>query len=187
MMVRAGVGWNPDLVEHLHLPMGERSSETFPIREGKPVIPQDIHLGGALRRPDFMKTAGAVALANVPILLPGSHTYGLLQVDDTNPSEFDQNDTDLLRTYTTILGPIIDRLFKLRDPRSSEERFRFTVEAATDYAILITDQDDRITDWLSGAATIYGLPHAGDPGAILIQRWTGPAPDVIHGLCNLPG
>ncbi|MBQ0819499.1 PAS domain S-box protein [Microvirga sp. HBU67558] len=170
LLVRAGVGWARDIVGQVRLPMNERSSETYSIRKRKPVITQDIRTEERFDVPEFMKQAGVVALANVPILLPGGHAYGLLQVDDTKPREFNQNDTEFLRTYATILGPIIDRLFKLRDLRSSEERFRLTVEAATDYAILTTDPDDCITDWLPGAAVVYGWSTdeaIGQPGSML--------------------
>lgn len=170
LLVRAGVGWGPGIVGHVSLPMSERSSETYSIKERKPVITKDVRMEDRFEVPDFMKKAGVAALANVPILLPGGNAYGLLQVDATEPREFDQNDTEFLRTYATILGPVIDRLFKLRDLRSSEERFRLTVEAATDYAIFITDQNDCITDWLPGAAAVYGWAAdeaAGQSSAIL--------------------
>lgn len=170
LLVRAGVGWDAGIVGHQRLPMNERSSETFSIEERRPVITQDISKEERFEVPDFMKTAGVVALANVPILLPGGNAYGLLQVDDTKPRNFAQADTEFLRTYATILGPVIDRIFKLLDLRSSEERFRLTVEAATDYAILITDKDDTITDWLPGAAAVFGWSAeeaVGRPGAIL--------------------
>ncbi len=40
--------------------------------------------------------------------------------------------------------------------RVGEERLRLIVENARDYAIFITDPDDRITDWLPGAAAVFG-------------------------------
>ena len=156
LLVRAGVGWAPGVVGHLRLPMGEHSSESYSIRAGEPVISQDIAREERFEVPPFMKDAGVVALANVPVFLPGRKVYGLLQVDDTKPRDFDQQDTEFLRTYATILGPVIDRLFKLRELRSTQERFRLTVEAATDYAILVTDAEGRITDWLPGAAAVFG-------------------------------
>ena len=156
LFVRAGVGWGPDVVGKLRLPMNERSSETYAIRAGEPLISRDIREEDRFEVPEFMKKEGVVALANVPVFLPGRRAYGLLQVDDTSPREFDEDDTEFLRTYAAILGPVIDRLLKVDDLRQSEQRFRLTVEAATDYAIFMTDAEDRITDWLPGAAAVFG-------------------------------
>lgn len=170
LLVRAGVGWHPGVVGRLRLPMNERSSETYSIEQKHPVITRDIAEEERFEVPEFMRQAGVVALANVPILLPGGRAYGLLQVDDTRPRDFGEDDTQFLRTYATILGPVIDRLFKLGELRSAEQRFRLTVEEARDYAIFTTDPDDRITDWLPGAAAVFGWSPEeaiGRPGAIL--------------------
>jgi len=40
--------------------------------------------------------------------------------------------------------------------RQSEERLRLIVENARDYAILVTDPQGLVTDWLPGAATAFG-------------------------------
>ncbi|WP_218127516.1 GAF domain-containing protein [Belnapia rosea] len=146
LLVRAGVGWQPDIVGRLRLPMAEHSSETFAIEAGKPVITQDIRKEDRFDVPPFMKEAGVVALVNVPVFLPGQAPYGLLQVDDTEPREFGEEDIEFLRTYATILGPVIDRLHKIRRLRQTEERFRLIVESALDYAIIVADAEDRITD-----------------------------------------
>jgi PAS domain S-box-containing protein len=117
-----------------------------------------------------MKQAGVVALVNVPIRLPGGKAFGLLQVDSTEPREFGSEDTQFLRVYATILGPIIDRLRQVSELRSSQERFRLIVENAHDYAIFLTDPEDRITDWLSGAQTVFGWTAeeaVGQPASIL--------------------
>jgi PAS domain S-box-containing protein len=170
LLVRAGVGWGSRIVGQMRIPMRERSSESYAIEAGKPVISRDIGKEDRFEVPDFMMEEGVVALANVPIFLPGRVAYGLLQVDDTQPRDFDQADIEFLRTYATILGPVIDRLFKLRNLRSSEERFRLTVEAATDYAIFVTDAEDRITDWLPSAAAVFGWSAEeaeGQPSAML--------------------
>jgi PAS domain S-box-containing protein len=169
LLVRAGVGWDPDIVGNLRLPMQEHSSETYAIQSGAPVVTQDIGKERRFQVPPFMKDAGVVALVNVPIFLPGGRPFGLLQVDDTSPHEFDEGDVQFLRTYTTILGPVIDRLLIAGTLRSTEERFRFTVEAALDYAILTIDPQGRITDWLPGAAAVFGWRReeaVGQPVAI---------------------
>ena len=170
LLVRAGVGWDPGIVNQLCLPLGERSSETFSIEAGKPVITQDITREERFEVPAFMRDAGVVALANAPILLPGGRPYGLLQVDSTEPRDFGPEDAEFLRTYATILGPVIDRLHKIRELQGTERRFRLVVEAARDYAIFLSDAEDRVTDWLPGAEAVFGWTAAevvGQPSSLL--------------------
>ena len=170
LFVRAGVGWAPDVVGQLRLPMAECSSETYSIKEGRPVITRDVGEEDRFEVPDFMKRAGVAALVNAPIRLPGNKAYGLIQVDDTEPRDFGEEDTEFLRTYATILGPVIDRLLKLRDLHSTEERFRLTVEEVLDYAIFTTDREGRVADWLPGAAAVFGWSAeeaVGRPAAML--------------------
>jgi PAS domain S-box-containing protein len=114
LFVRAGVGWASDVVGHVRIQMAENSSESFSIRSGGPVISRDITKEDRFDVPPFMKAAGVIALANVPVFLPGGGAYGLLQVDDTKPRDFDENDSEFLRTYASLLGPVIDRIFKLQ-------------------------------------------------------------------------
>ena len=55
LFVRAGVGWAPNVVGHLRLPMEEHSSETFAIKAGEPVVTQDIAKEDRFGVPLFMK------------------------------------------------------------------------------------------------------------------------------------
>ena len=107
-----------------------------------------------------------------PIFLPRQGAFGLLQVDDTRPRDFDGHDSAFLRTCAAILGPIVDRLPKLRDLRATEERFRLTVETAADYAVFVTDAEDRITDWLPGAAAVFGWTAGEDRGKPSVLLYT---------------
>jgi PAS domain S-box-containing protein len=183
LLVRAGVGWDPGIVGQMRPPMGEHSSETFAISEGKPVISQDIHKEERFAVPEFMKKAGVVALVNVPIFVPGGKAYGLLQVDATEPRDFGQEDIAFLRTYATILGPVVDRLQKVSTLRSTEERFRLVVENARDYAILTCDPEDRITDWYPGAEAVFGWTAeeaTGQPAAIIFTAEDREAGQDVH-------
>jgi PAS domain S-box-containing protein len=170
LFVRAGVGWPEGVIGRLRLPMDEPSSETYSIAAGRPVITNDLAQETRFDFPAFLKQAGVRALANVPIFLPGGRPFGLLQVDATEPRAFTDDDSQFLRTYATILGPVIDRLLKVQALGRSEERFRAVVEATHDYAIVLTDPQDRITDWLGGAEAVFGWTAGevvGQPGAIL--------------------
>jgi two-component sensor histidine kinase len=113
LFVRAGCGWRPGIVGHVRLPMSQHSSETYAISLGEPVITTDIRAEDRFVFPEFLVEAGAVGVINVPILLPGGTSYGLLQVDSREAWYVDDDDIQFLRTYAMILGPVIDRLFKV--------------------------------------------------------------------------
>ncbi|MGY2052253.1 LuxR C-terminal-related transcriptional regulator [Methylobacterium sp. JK268] len=158
LLVRAGVGWEPGIVGRLRLPMSERSSETFAITEGRPTITQDIGKEERFDVPAFMKEAGVIAFANVPIFVPGWKAYGLLQVDATEPRDFGKEDTEFLRTYAIILGPVIDRLHKVSALRLTEERFRRFAEHSTN-VLWLADLESGRLDYLSPAfAQVWGMP-----------------------------
>ncbi len=112
LLVKAGVGWRPGVVGKTRLPMGERSSETYSIQVAHPVISTDISKEDRFDFADFLKEHGVAALVNVPIFLPGGKPYGLLQVDSCKSRDFGEEDIEFLRTYATLLGPVIDRLHK---------------------------------------------------------------------------
>ena len=124
LLVRAGVGWRPGIVGERRLPMSERSSETYSIKEGKPVLSQDINEEDRFEFADFLKEHGVVSLVNVPIFLPGGKPYGLLQVDSSVRRDFNEQDIEFLRTYAMILGPVIDRLHKAHSLRQALETNR---------------------------------------------------------------
>ncbi|MBL3674870.1 PAS domain S-box protein [Paracoccus aerius] len=160
LLVRAGFGWGPDIVGRTRIALGKHSSESFSLSERTPVIRTDVSQDKRFELPAFMKEAGIRAFAHVPIFLPGGRVYGLLQIDASEPRDFEGDEVEFLRTFATILGPVVDRILNLSELRSSREQFRLTVEAASNYAIFITDRDNCITDWLPGAAQIFGWSAA---------------------------
>jgi PAS domain S-box-containing protein len=159
-LVRAGVGWRPGIVGEQRIALNERTSEAFAIRERKPVVTHDITNEDRFDFPDFMHEHGTVALVNVPIFLPGLIPYGILEVDAREPRDFPDEDVQFLRTYAGILGPVLDRLFQIADLERSNQRFRLVVENAQDFAIMISDPDDIITDWFPGAEATFGWSEA---------------------------
>ncbi|MBB3910259.1 PAS domain S-box protein [Sphingomonas desiccabilis] len=110
-LVRAGVGWRPGVVGHERVDLSERSSEAYAIERTEPVITNDIASEERFEFPLFLREHGVVALVNVPILLPGRRPWGVLQVDAREPREFDDQSIEFLKTYSMVLGPVIDRFF----------------------------------------------------------------------------
>ncbi|WP_221239627.1 sensor histidine kinase [Sphingomonas xinjiangensis] len=122
LFVRAGVGWETGVVGHVRLPMGERSSETYSVEQGTPIVTPNIGQEDRFDFPAFMVNAGVCGAVNVPIFLPGGKPYGLLQVDSRTTWQPDEQTIEFLRTYSTILGPVIDRLDKIHALGRAEAR-----------------------------------------------------------------
>ncbi|WP_198383769.1 PAS domain S-box protein [Roseomonas sp. KE2513] len=141
--VRAGVGWRPGIVGHEHVSLSDRSSEAYAIEKTEPVITNDIAHEVRFEFPSFLHDHGVVALVNVPILLPGRRPWGVLQVDAREPREFGQKDIEFLKTYSMVLGPVIDRL------RVTAER-----EQARNG---LTEREERLTRVLDGMGEGFGL------------------------------
>lgn len=155
-VVRAGVGWNPGIIGKERISLSERSSESFAIEKTEPVVTNDIRLEERFEFPRFLIDHGVVALVNAPILLPGRVPFGVLQVDARKPREFDQEDVEFLKTYSMVLGPVIDRLAKAAALKESDERLRLIVDNAKAYVLVVSSADDRISDWLGGSEEILG-------------------------------
>lgn len=113
-LVKAGVGWNLGIVGKERLLFSERSSETYALERHEPVVSRDIRDENRFEFADFLIDHGVVSLINVPIFLPGKKPYGLLQVDSRDLRKFGDTDIAFLRTYATILGPVIDRMHKVQ-------------------------------------------------------------------------
>lgn len=141
LLVRARVGRAENLAGTTRPPSPGAPSEADAIARQRPVV---------VREP------GVAERASAPILLPGGEAFGLLEIESSEPRNFQDDDHQFLKTYATILGPVIDRLRKISELRSAELRFRLIVEQTLDYSIFLTDAENRIVEWLPGAEAAFG-------------------------------
>ncbi len=155
-LVRAGVGWRPGIVGKARIDLSERSSEAFAIELAEPVITNDIAHEDRFVFSAFLRDHGVIAVVNVPILLPGRVPFGVLQVDAREPRAFCRDDIAFLKTYAMTLGPVIDRLKTVAELRTADERLRLIADNAQAYVMVMSDADDRITDWLGGSERVLG-------------------------------
>jgi signal transduction histidine kinase/CheY-like chemotaxis protein len=111
LLVRAGVGWNPDVVGKAVIHMGDDTSEGITLRTGEPMISSDITLEQRFRYPTFLIENGVRAMVNV--VIGGNEDqrpFGVLQVDSRVPHQFDKHDIAFLQTYANLLAAAVIRL-----------------------------------------------------------------------------
>ena len=130
LLVRAGVGWNSDVVGKVTVRITEDSSEAHALKTDEPMISPDIAEETRFRYPSFLTDNGVKAVANVVIIGgQGKSPFGILQIDSRVPRAFDDNDTTFLRTYANLLAAAVQRLCSLRDGRDGQERLRLALDA----------------------------------------------------------
>jgi signal transduction histidine kinase len=111
LLVRAGVGWKPDVVGKVTVKAVRGSSEGFALSTGEPVFSDDIATETRFEYADFIKDNGVRAIINVIILgAEDKPPFGILQVDSRVPRHFGEADTKFLRGYANLIAAAVDRL-----------------------------------------------------------------------------
>ena len=129
MLVRAGVGWGPDVVGVATITAAEDTSEGHCLLTGEPMISPDIAKETRFRYPQFLIDNGVRAVANVIII--GGHNkgpFGVLQVDSRVPREFTEADTLFLRSYANLLAAAVDRIRVINEVREHEANLRIELQ-----------------------------------------------------------
>src|SRR4051794_3614307 len=155
MLVRAGVGWKPGVINEVLVSADERSPEGLTLKEGA-VISPDVGREERFSYHEFLKDHGVQAFVNVVILSgKGRPPYGVLQVDSRSPRDFHQSDIEFLRTYANLLGAAINR-FRIVDELRA---------AVRDKELLINELNHRVKNTLATVQSIVfqTLRNAPDP------------------------
>ncbi|MEX3759624.1 ATP-binding protein [Paraburkholderia phenoliruptrix] len=166
LLVRAGVGWPPGVVGVAKARAERGSSEGYALQTGKPAISPDIANETRFRYSQFIVDAGVKALINV-VILGGKDrpAYGVLQVDSRHPRNFDDADTEFLRSYANLLAAAVERLRIAAETRKhatwlreSEERYRMLATQIPQLVFTCTSTGERTWDspqWIEYS----GLPE----------------------------
>ena len=129
MIVRAGVGWGPNVVGVATIKAAEDTSEGHCLRTGEPMISPDIAKETRFIYPPFLIDNGVRAVANVIIIGgPDRPPFGVLQIDSRVPREFTESDTLFLRSYANLLAAAVDRIRVTHEGRENEGRLRLMLQ-----------------------------------------------------------
>lgn len=103
LLLAAGVGWRPGVVGNVSLAVDFRSPAGRAFQTGAPLDIVDIRKEPEFRLPDVLREHGIVSLVNVPVMV-NSNTWGILEVDSTEPFTFSHWDISFLTTVANIMG-----------------------------------------------------------------------------------
>ena len=123
LIVRAGIGWKPGVVGVMTISATGDTSEAIVLQTGEPIISPNVKTEKRFSYPKFLIDNGVKALANV-VIIGGKNRppFGILQVDSRKPRQFNENDSNFLRSYANLLAAAVDRLRTNKESRMVENR-----------------------------------------------------------------
>jgi two-component system, sensor histidine kinase PdtaS len=111
LMVRAGVGWAPNTIDMVSLAADIGSPAGYAYQTGATVISNHLEAETRFRTPQLLADHGVRRAINVLIEKGGDGKtfFGVLEVDSSDPGQFDQADADFLAGFAGLLGVAIER------------------------------------------------------------------------------
>ena len=146
LLVRAGVGWGPDVVGKAIIGADHRSPAGYALHTGEPVISEDLSQEQRFDTPLLLRQHGIRSAINVIIQRDGP-PFGVLEVDSRRLWQFTRGDADFLQNCANLISAAIDRL-------DSEAKLK---EAAEQKELLIHELQHRVKNSLQ---EIAALVHA---------------------------
>ncbi len=146
MLVRAGIGWGPDVVGIATVGADLESPAGFALHTGKPVISNHLEDEERFRTPSLLKQHGVRRAMNV-ILQADRQPYGVLEVDSQAPGQFCEQDIAFLQGAANILGMSIE----------SERRERRLKEALERQQAMLGEMSHRVKNSLAIVASFLRL------------------------------
>ena len=155
-VVRAGCGWEPEVVGKAIIGAELRSPAGFALQSGQPVISEDLGRETRFEIPELLCRHDIKSAANV--IIGGRDTpFGVLEVDSTEPRRFDAEDLNFLCGYANLLAAAIERL-------QAEEAFKTAVKelesATAERALLLRELQHRVKNNLQTVTSIVHLQQA---------------------------
>jgi GAF domain-containing protein len=103
LLVVAGVGWNEGVVGRATLGINHRSPPGRSVQTAGPVAIGDLPGNSEFDYSSLLKDHQIVSLLNVPIMIDG-RTWGVLEVDTENRTNFDEVDIEFLGILANVIG-----------------------------------------------------------------------------------
>lgn len=108
LLIRAGVGWKPDVVGKVAVDADIGSAAGYALLTGEPVISEDVEHDKRFRYPEVLREHGIKSAVNV-IIQGRNAPFGVLEVDTEEKRSFSRDDIDFLQNYANVLAAAIER------------------------------------------------------------------------------
>ncbi|CAA2158759.1 putative sensor histidine kinase pdtaS [Methylobacterium brachiatum] len=108
LLVRAGVGWGPEVIGQARVGADLASPAGFALKTGRPVISNHLAEETRFRTPQLMAEYGIRRAINV-LIENRDGAFGVLEVDDTREGMFEESDIAFMQGFANLLGGAIER------------------------------------------------------------------------------
>jgi two-component sensor histidine kinase len=108
LLVRAGIGWAPDVIGRARVGADLASPAGFALKTGRPVISNHLAEETRFRTPQLMADHGIRRAINV-LIENRDGAFGVLEVDDTREGMFGEADIAFMQGFANLLGGAIER------------------------------------------------------------------------------
>ena len=146
LLVRAGVGWERDVVGKATIDADIGSPAGYALRTGTPVVSEDLEADARFHCPELLRRHAIKSAINV-IISGNDGPFGVLEVDSQHMRRFTEDDVNFLQGYANLLAAAIDRL----------RTHRLLVETAHKKAVLLHELQHRVKNSLQVIASLISL------------------------------
>lgn len=111
LIVRAGVGWDAGTIDVVDLAADIGSPAGYAFQTGATIISNHLQAETRFRTPKLLAEHGVKRAINVLIERGGERNeyFGVLEVDSSDPGQFDEADAQFLAGFAGLLGIAIER------------------------------------------------------------------------------
>ena len=146
LLLRAGVGWDPSLINNATVGADAESPSGYALRTGKPVVSNQLENEQRFRTPELLARYGVRRAINV-ILQGDAAPYGVLEVDSTSEVDFSEKDIAFLQGAANIVGMAIER----------QRQERSLNAALAHHKVLIKEINHRVKNSLQLVSSMLNL------------------------------
>jgi PAS domain S-box-containing protein len=166
-LVLAGLGWRPGIVGHARLGADLASPAGYAFRTGKPVVSNHLDVDDRFRTPDILVEHHIQRAINVLIGGGDTPSFGVLEVDSGERSDFEIRDTAFLQGLANIVAAAVEKTERQEALQRSEAMTRQLFESSPD-CVKVLDPDGYLQRMNFNGLCLLEID---DFGAIAGQPW----------------